>query len=137
MSLRRFAILVGAAGLLVALAASLQAQAPAQVVALRALPRGAVLQPADVGGADAASVVGFETQRVIAAGEALRAPAIAPAAAVRAGDSVTVRVETGGVAVSRMALALATARIGQPVRVRLGLHSLSGIVTAPGVVRLP
>jgi flagella basal body P-ring formation protein FlgA len=140
LAFRRLAQLVGIAGLLAALAASLQAQAsqaPATVVALRALPRGTVLQVADVGGEAFESVLGYETQRVIAAGEVLRAPAIAPAAIVRSGDSVSVRVELGGVSVSRRGLALGTARPGQSVRVRLGQHSLSGIATAPGVVLLP
>jgi flagellar basal body P-ring formation protein FlgA len=140
---RRLAIFIGAAGLLVALAAALPAQAPQTTaapvvaVALRTLPRGTVLQPADVGGDAAESVLGFETQRVITAGETLRAPAIAPAAVVRSGDSVSVRVEVGGITVSRPGIALGTARLGQPVRVRFGQHSLSGIAAAPGVVRLP
>lgn len=142
-SFRRFAILVSAAGLLVALAASLPAQTPqgpqtpALAVALRAIPRGAVLQAEDVGGDAAASVLGLQAQRMIAAGEVLRTPAIAPAAVVRSGDSVSVRVEVDGVAVSRPGIALGTARAGQPVRVRLGQYSLSGIAIAPGVVRLP
>jgi len=140
---RRLALFVGAAGLLAAAAATLRAQdAPGAAgtsvaVALRAMPRGTVLQAADVGGDAAVSVLGFETQRVIAAGEPLRAPAIAPAAAVRSGDAVTVRVETNGITVTREGISLGTARIGQPVRVRLGQHSLSGIAVAPGVVRLP
>ncbi len=139
-SMRRLAMLVGIAGLLAALAASVQAQVPQArtgAVALRALPRGTVLQVADVGGEAFESVLGYETQRVIAAGELLRAPAIAPAAIVRSGDSVSVRVELAGVSASRRGLALGTARLGQPVRVRLGQHSLSGIATAPGVVLLP
>lgn len=138
-ALRRIAMGVGVAGLLVALAAALQAQAPAAegAVALRALPRGTVLQAADVGGAGVERVLGFETQRVIAVGEALRAPAIAPAAIVRSGDSVSVRADVAGVSASRRGIALGTARLGQPVRVRFGQHSLSGIATAPGVVRLP
>jgi flagella basal body P-ring formation protein FlgA len=138
-ALRRLALLIGAVGLLAA-AASLHAQdapASASPVALRALARGTVLQPADVGGEAAASVLGFETQRVIAAGEALRAPAIAPAAAVRAGELVTVRVEVDGITVTRSGTALNSGRVGQTVRVRLGQHSLSGTATAPGVVRLP
>lgn len=141
---RRLAIVAGTAGLLAALASSLRGQTPrgpqadsASVpVAARALPRGTVLQSADVQG-DATSVLGFETQRVVAAGEALRAPAIAPAAAVRAGDVVTVRVEQGGITVTRDGTALSSARAGQPVRVRIGQHSLSGIAVASGVVRLP
>lgn len=142
-ALRRVALGVGIAGLLVALAAALQAQAPHAApasdgaVALRALPRGTVLQAADVGGAGFERVLGFETQRVIALGETLRAPAIAPAAIVRSGDSVSVRADVGGVSASRRGIALGTARLGQPVRVRLGQHSVSGIATAPGVVRLP
>jgi flagella basal body P-ring formation protein FlgA len=149
LALRRIAELVGAAGLLVALTASLQAQAPqfaapqatpqpiSGAVALRLLPRGTVLQAADVGGDSSASVLGYETQRIIAVGETLRAPAIAPAAIVRSGDAVSVRVDVDGISVSRRGIALGNARLGQPVRVRFGLHSLSGIATAPGVVRLP
>lgn len=145
-AVRRLALITGVAGLLAAAAATVRAQAPltaqdtpsaSGAVALRAMPRGTVLQAADVGGESAASVVGYETQRVIAAGEVLRAPAIAPAAAVRAGESVTVRVESNGITVTRLGTALSTGRVGQPVRVRLGQHSLSGIAAAPGVVRLP
>lgn len=141
-SLRRLAIFVGIVGLLVAIAGSLPAQAPqgpqapSVAIALRTLPRGTVLQAADVSG-DAGGVLGFETQRLVAAGEPLRAPTIAPAAIVRAGDAVSVRVEMSGVSVSRPAIALGTARLGQPVRVRFGMYSVSGIATAPGVVRLP
>ncbi len=142
---RRVAIVAGTAGLLAALASTLKAQTvqgPHELasaggpVALRMMPRGTVLQAADVGG-DAASVLGFETQRVISAGETLRAPAIAPAAIVRTGDAITVRVEMDGITVTRAGIALGTARIGAPVRVRLGQHSLSGTAVAPGVVRLP
>lgn len=145
-SLRRLAIAAGTAGLLAAVASSLSAQAPLAAqetaasggaVALRLLPRGTVLQASDVGGDDAASVLGFETQRVVAAGELLRPPAIAPAAIVRSGESVTVRVDKDGITVTRAGIALGNARIGQPVRVRIGQHSLSGIAAAPGVVRLP
>jgi len=147
-TLRRIALYIGAAGLLAAVAASLGAQAPQAVadgggaaassgpVALRTMPRGTVLQAADIGG-DASSVIGFETQRIITAGETLRAPAIAPAAVVHAGDAVTLRVELDGITVTRQGTALGTARVGQPVRVRLGQHSMSGIAAAPGVVRLP
>ena len=144
--LRRLAIVAGSAGLLAALASSVHAQAPqglqesaavAGAVATRTLPRGTILQASDVTGDAAASVLGFETQRVITAGESLRAPAIAPAAAIRAGETVTVRVEMSGIIVTRPGVALGTARVGQPVRVRLGQHSLSGIADAPGVVRLP
>ncbi|MDQ8153265.1 MAG: flagellar basal body P-ring formation chaperone FlgA [Gemmatimonadota bacterium] len=149
--LRRLALLAGSAGLLAALASSLAAQAPAlpsapegmasvaatsTPLALRALPRGTVLQAGDVSG-DAALVIGYETQRVVAAGEPLRAPAIAPAAAVRSGDAVTVRVEMNGITVTRLGIALGNARAGAPVRVRIGQHSLSGVAVAPGVVRLP
>jgi flagella basal body P-ring formation protein FlgA len=155
--LRRIAIVVGAAGLLAALAASLGAQqasttvasntpplalaAPAIMqsgpVALRTIARGTILQAEDVGGEGAAAVLGFEAQRLITAGELLRAPAIAPAPVVRAGDSITIRVEMGGVIVTRPGTALGNARPGQPVRVRIGQSSLSGIAAAPGVVRLP
>ncbi len=143
---RRVALLTGTAGLMAAAAASLHAQAPGNApaapvasgaVALRAMPRGTLLQATDVGGDAAASVFGYETQRVIAAGELLRAPAIAPPAAVRAGESITVRVETNGITVTREGTALGTARVGQQVRVRIGQHSLSGIAAALGVVRLP
>lgn len=145
---RRVAIIAGTAGLLAALASSLSAQTPAapQAVqdlpaastplAVRTMPRGTVLQASDVNG-DPATVLGYETQRVIAAGEPLRAPAIAPAAVVHSGDAITVRVEMGGVIVTRPGVALGTARTGQPVRVRFGQHSLSGVAVAPGVVRLP
>ena len=141
---RRIALLAGTAGLLAALASTLAAQAPNEApaagppgpVAARTMPRGTVLRAADVAG-DASGVLGLETQRVVTAGEALRAPAIAPAAVVHSGDSVTVRVEHDGIVVSRLGVALGTARSGQPVRVRLGQHSLSGVAAAPGVVRLP
>jgi len=119
-----------------AIASALGGLAATGPIALRTLPRGTVLQGSDVGG-DATGIVGFETQRVVVAGEPLRSPAIAPAAVVHAGDTVTARVEHDGVIVTRSGIALGTARLGQPVRVRLGQHSLSGIAVASGVVLLP
>lgn len=155
--LRRAAIVAGTAALLGAAGSALGAQALAAPsapvagaavvavatgsatdgpLAVRTLPRGTVLQAADVRG-DATGVVGFETQRVVTAGEPLRAPAIAPVAVVRAGEAVTVRVAYEGVVVTRSGIALGNARTGQPVRVRLGQHSLSGTAVASGVVQLP
>lgn len=108
--------------------------------AARALARGQTLAAADVDGpaGEAARLVGWTTRRVIAAGEVLRAPAVAPPAAVRAGETVAVVYAADGVTLRLNGTAAADAPLGGRVTVRVDMRRrLEGVVEAPGVVRLP
>ncbi|GJG86563.1 hypothetical protein tb265_17440 [Gemmatimonadetes bacterium T265] len=110
--------------------------------AARALARGEALAAADIDAAPgdtlAPRLVGWTTRRVIAAGEVLRAPAVVPPAAVRAGDAVAVVWRQGGVALRLAGTAAADAALGARVAVRVDARRrLEGTVAAPGVVTLP
>jgi flagella basal body P-ring formation protein FlgA len=140
-------------------------QAAAAPVAARALARGVVLSADDIaaGGstpssliADRSSLIGWTTRRVIAAGEPLRAPAVAPpgdaatavattgramagtgGAAVRAGQKVAVVYRDGGVELRLGGVAAQDGAVGARVGVRLDARRrLEGTVVAPGVVRI-
>ncbi len=134
---------VAAAPAAPAAAPALAAQAPAAAAAPRAarpLARGQTLAAADIdaAGGDARRLVGWTTRRVIAAGEPLRAPAVAPPAAVRAGDAVALVYQADGLSLRLAGTAAADAPLGGRVAVRVDTRRrFEGIVTAPGVVRLP
>ncbi len=110
--------------------------------AARALARGESLAAGDIvaapGDTLAPRLVGWTTRRVIAAGEVLHAPAVAPPAAVRAGDHVAVVYQQSGVALRLAGTAAADAALGARVAVRVDTRRrFEGTVTAPGVVTLP
>ena len=110
--------------------------------AARPLARGESLAAADIvaapGDTLASHLVGWTTRRVIAAGEVLRAPAVTPPAAVRAGDHVAVVWQQAGVALRLAGTAAADAALGSHVAVRVDTRRrFEGTVTAPGVVTLP
>jgi flagella basal body P-ring formation protein FlgA len=119
-------------------------------VATRALAPGEPLAAGDIGeesrvrfGPPVASIehdvtIGWEVRRAIRAGEPLAWPAVAPPAVVEAGKPVTVVWERGSVQVRLAGTALADARLGDAVSVRVEQRTgrLTGIATAPGVVRL-
>ncbi len=133
---------VAAAPAAPAAAPALAAQAPAAAAprAARPLARGQTLAAADIdaAGGDARRLVGWTTRRVIAAGEPLRAPAVAPPAAVRAGDAVALVYQADGLSLRLAGTAAADAPLGGRVAVRVDTRRrFEGIVTAPGVVRLP
>lgn len=116
-----------------------EADASTFAVATRDLPRGVALEPADVTGpADVtADVIGWVTRRVIAEGEPLRHPAIAPADIIRSGDAVQLVWSEGAVEIRLSGKALGSAAVGETLLVRVDTQRrFEGIAEAPGVVRL-
>ncbi|HRP09291.1 MAG TPA: flagellar basal body P-ring formation chaperone FlgA, partial [Gemmatimonadales bacterium] len=117
-------------------------------VAARAIPAGMLLADSDIewqertawgsAGRDviAASPAGGELRRSVVAGELLDDHAVQPAAAVSAGEQVTMVWSRGTVRLERIAMALTTARIGEPVRARAGDTRLLGRAIAPGIAMI-
>lgn len=122
------------------------AQAPlAEVslpVATRRLPRGTVLSESDMRVARvvgrpprALASPGWITQRVIAPGEVLQAPALAPAPLIKQGDMVHYIVLQNGIELDVLGKAERSANRGDEVAVRLGANRrLRGIAAEPGRV---
>jgi flagella basal body P-ring formation protein FlgA len=140
-------------------AAAVEAQSPAAraavpsrrvVVAVRLLARGATLAAGDVALRDTTlalrvpllddtvHLVGAELRRVVQAGEPLRAGDLAPAVAVRGGDTVTAELVRDGVRLTLRATALRHAAVGAPVPLRtlVGGRRLAGTVVSRTHVRL-
>lgn len=138
---RRQAAWLFAAMLLLAAPRGAAAQVP---LAARDLQRGVVLAAEDiapVAAADPATPaerrVGWVTRRVIAAGEPLRHPAVAPPEAVRSGEPVDVVWRQGGLELRAKGTATRSATVGERISVRVGPHRrLDGVVAGPGLVRL-
>lgn len=132
------------------LAASLGATRalPAQrvAVAARALVRGTVLAATDIAWrdttADAAArgagvAEGWITRRVVAAGEPLRAPAVAPPPVVRANAPVRLVLRRDGVTLTLEGRAARDASLGERVEVRVDARRrFAGVVEGPGLVRM-
>ena len=76
---------------------------------------------------------GWRVRRAIAAGESLAAPKIAPPLMVRAGESVQLIWNRGGIRVAVEGIAVNAAALGEEVRVRLADRrgKARGIVTGP------
>jgi flagella basal body P-ring formation protein FlgA len=130
--MRAIALLAGAV-----LLAGARAGAQTTPVAARDLPRGHVLAAGDVRAPRGASVVGWTTRRVIAAGEPLRAPAVAAPAAVRAGDRVAVVWRDAGIELRLAGTATHDAPVGGRVAVRVDARRrLEGTVAGPALVRI-
>ncbi len=125
--------------------------ADAVPVAARALPRGHVLAAEDIAPAPQSppgsgsrspvrGLVGWTTRRMVAAGEPLRAPAVAPPDAVRAGQPVAVVYRDAGLELRLAGTAAASAPVGQRVAVRVEhggrTRRLEGTVVAAGVVAI-
>jgi flagella basal body P-ring formation protein FlgA len=114
------------------------------LVAARDLPRGSVLTAGDVerrpGSAAAGAAApgpGWVTRRVIRAGEVLREPAVAPPDVVRAGETVHVVWQRGGVQLSLRGTAARSAGAGERVAVRIGTGwRLEGVAAGEGIVRI-
>jgi flagella basal body P-ring formation protein FlgA len=109
------------------------------LLAAREIPRGATIEAADIAaeGAEATTVVGWVAKRLIRAGEALRAPAIAPAELVRSGDTVQLVWRDGNLEIRMTGRAMGSAAAGERVIVRVDTQRrFEGIAEAPGVVRL-
>ena len=119
-------------------------------VAARPLPRGTVLAaedmaPAAPNGASRAAAaapvgaapVGWTTRRLIAAGEPLRAPAVAPPDAIRSGQPVDVVFSDGAIALRLKGTALNAAALGARVAVRIDARRrLEGVAVGPSTVQL-
>jgi flagella basal body P-ring formation protein FlgA len=82
--------------------------------------------------------VGWETRRIVRAGEVVASPAVSAPPLVLAGQPVRLEWERGGVQVSVVGIALNSARRGETVRARLEERParLTGTVTAPGTAVL-
>lgn len=138
------ATLITLVGAVLAPAVAQPAAAPAPRAA-RPLARGQTLAATDIdagagatGTGDAARLVGWTTRRMIAAGEVLRAPAVAPPAAVRAGDAVALVYAADGLTLRLNGTAAADAPLGGRVAVRVDTRRrFEGVVAGPGLVRLP
>ncbi|MEO7966238.1 MAG: flagella basal body P-ring formation protein FlgA, partial [Gemmatimonadaceae bacterium] len=110
-------------------------------VAARQLPRGTVLTDRDmVVAPDSPSVtvalsgtpvsVGWVTRRLVRVGEALRAPAVAPAPLFSAHHPVRFVVKRAGIQMSIDGVALIAASLGDTIPVRLGAkRRMMGVVS--------
>ncbi|HET8655417.1 MAG TPA: flagellar basal body P-ring formation chaperone FlgA [Longimicrobiaceae bacterium] len=138
--LRPAALVVLAVSLLAARAAAQAAKAP---VAARDLDRGIVLTakdvtfPAGTTPDSAAAPIGWTTRRVIAAGEPLMAPSVAPPDVIRQGSAVQLVWRTGGLELRLIGRAMNSAAAGERVLVRVDMHRrFSGVAVGPGIVRM-
>lgn len=121
-------------------------QEAAVAYAARDLPRGVTLTaediryaPPEVGTGTVPADVGpgWVTRRVIAQGEALRAPAVTPPTLVSRGDPVDVVVQRGTIVLRLRGTALGSAREGEAVNVRIdSRRRLEGIAAGPGLVQI-
>ena len=119
-------------------------------VAARPLTRGQVIASEDVktiGGvplgarspspAPRAPVVGWIARRVIAPGEPLRAPSIAPPNVIESGQPVAVVWREPGIEVRLKGVAANAAAMGDRVTVRVDVRRrLEGVAVAPGLVQI-
>lgn len=120
---------------------ALAAQGP---VAARDLARGVVLGTDDIAftgtrpaNASGNERVGWVTRRVIAAGEALRQPAVAPPELVRSGETVDVVWSDGSIEVRARGQATRSGGMGDRISVRIDQRRrLEGMVAGPGLVHL-
>ena len=119
-------------------------------VAARRIPRGTVLRAADMNIArvparvDARGVVHVETtpvipgwiaRRVIQRGEVLRAPAVAPAPLVAAGQAVQFTYQQDGLELTLDGVAPVAGSLGDTIPVRLGARRrVTGVVAGPARV---
>ena len=118
-------------------------------VAARALPRGAVLEQKDIAyraggslpgaaaGTRAEVAAGWVTKRVIAEGEPLREPAVAPPALIKSGDVVQLVWTDGKIELRLTGRAMNAATAGGRVTVRVDTERrFEGVAIAPGQVRM-
>lgn len=150
MSAVRVAALAIAAACATPCAAQRDLPVRAVVVAARPLARGATLAEGDVVRRDTAlalrapllddpaRAVGAVLRRVVQPGEPLRPTDLAPAVAVRGGDTVTAELVRDGVRLTLRATALRHAALGAPVALRTLADGrrLQGTVVSRALVRL-
>lgn len=140
---------VAVAAALLALAhAPAAAQSDSVAVAARDLPRGAVLEGRDIayrapapgptpGPAAPAVAAGWVTRRTIAAGEALRAPAVSPPMLVSTGQEVALVWSDGAMELRLKGRAMNSAVAGGRVAVRVDMkRRFEGVAIAAGLVRM-
>jgi flagella basal body P-ring formation protein FlgA len=85
----------------------------------------------------APTLIGWTTKRVIAPGEALREPSVAPPNAIEAGQPVTVFWRDSGIEVRLKGVAANAAATGGRVTVRVDARRrLDGIAVSPGLVQI-
>jgi flagella basal body P-ring formation protein FlgA len=146
----RFALLLGALPLLAG------AQATRVPLAAHDIMRGVVLASSDIGylgntavpsnattaaklepAAATDTLIGWTTRRLIAAGEPLRAPAVAPPQLVKSGDVVEVSYQADGVSISMRGRATRSAALGERITVRMdNQRKLDATVVALGRLRV-
>jgi flagella basal body P-ring formation protein FlgA len=81
--------------------------------------------------------VGWTTRRTIAAGEALREPAVGRPVAMKAGDPVDVLWKSNGIALKLRGVAAGSASLGERVAVRIdSRRRMEGIAAGPALVRI-
>jgi flagella basal body P-ring formation protein FlgA len=81
-------------------------------------------------------VEGWEVRRPLAIGEPLVAPFVAPPKMIATGDSLRLSWQQGTITIETVGIALNQARLGDPIRAKVGQTELSGIVTGPGTARM-
>ncbi len=113
-------------------------------VAARRIARGATLSEGDFVAAPGTGsrnpvAPGWIARRVIQPGEALRPPAVAPAAVIQSGRAVRYTVERAGIQLVLSATSLSAGALGDTIPVRLDARRrVLAIVSGPGnVVTLP
>jgi len=122
----------------------LAAQSATPCVAAKPLARGVVLGEADIASKDGSALcalrsalVGAVAQRVIAAGEVLRQPAVAPPVVITANQPVSVFWRDAGIEVRLKGTAMNAAPLGARVMVHVDVRRrLEGVAIAPGLVQI-
>ena len=154
MSIRRSYAIGFALTSVFALAMGAGAQSPRVAVAAREIARGTSLSQGDIGYASptaqatdaTASVqaaaandtlVGWTTRRLIAVGEPLKSPAVAPPILVKANAMVDVIYQDAGITITARGRATRAAALGERLTVRLDTQrKVEATVIAAGRVRV-
>lgn len=137
-----------------ALAMGAGAQSPRVAVAAREIARGTSLSQGDIGYASPAApatdasasvqaaapndtLVGWTTRRLIAVGEPLKSPAVAPPILVKANAMVEVIYQDAGITITARGRATRAAALGERLTVRLDTQrKVEATVIAAGRVRV-
>ena len=118
-------------------------------VAAHALERGAGLAASDLdtrtethwgapAGVGDVPGAGWVVRRPIASGEVVAPPAVGPPPLIKSGDPIRMTWTRGGVSVTRVGVALNSARRGERVHARFDGHTqLEGLALEPGLAMLP